>query len=332
MNTNQSSRTVNTNPINCLCMISDDNYAIFTGIALTSLKHNKDASSFYKVYILSDNICEENKKRLLSLQDNSLIITIIEASGFEDIKKDMEIKGIPATPTALYKFLIPSLLNDLDKVLYVDGDVLFYKDISSLFDFDLNEYYAVVTPENLPSDEIPFSSKRIGINHSIYFNSGLMLMNLKMFREDNISDKLLNYRINGINYLMDQDAFNAVIGKNVSYFPTYYFTLCYELEKDYNYKKYYEKDRESIIQKTIIMHLAYKKPWKVKMPYFTEQYLYYHKLSPFRDIKLKPTPYFIQTIKKINRKIYLNIYKKKIYQFIKDAKIYHMFKKNVDNK
>lgn len=90
----------------------------------------------------------------------------------------------------MYKFRIAEILKNLDKVLYVDGDVLFMKDISELYKTDIGDNYAVVTPESfMVANIIPNSCRRIGINHSIYFNSGLMLINLKKFREDSEKNK-----------------------------------------------------------------------------------------------------------------------------------------------
>ena len=286
---------------NQICMLSDDNYAMYTGVALTSLKLNKNVNSKYIINILSDGISKDNQTRLLSLQSENFIIKILEVTGFEDIKKDMVIKNLPATPTALYKFRIPYYFNDLDSILYVDGDVIFYQDIEKLFDFDVKDYYAAVTTEFLPNGEVPYDSKRIGVDHKVYFNSGLMLMNLKKFREDSIPEKLIAYRKNGINKFMDQDAFNAIIGNNVLCFPMYFFTPYFTLKDKRVYAFYDEKTKNAIIKKTLIMHLAYLKPWNRKMRFITKQYLYYHSLSPFKDVEIRPESYYKQYRRRIKK-------------------------------
>jgi len=82
----------------------------------------------------------------------------------------------------LYKCRIAEILKNLDKVLYVDGDVLFMKVIFELYKTDIGDNnYTVVTPESfMVANIISNSCRRIGINHSIYFNSGLMLLLEKM--------------------------------------------------------------------------------------------------------------------------------------------------------
>ena len=275
----------------CLCLISDDNYAMYTGIALTSLKINKKPSNDYLVYILSDGISVENRNRLSALHDDRFRIEIVEVSEFDSIKKDMYIDHIPATPTALYKFRIMDILSE-NKVLYVDGDVLFYKDVEEIFDYDLKDSYAAVIPELIGNNEVPLHCSRIGKDCCVYFNSGLMLLNLDKCRREGISDRLIDYRKNGINYFMDQDAFNVVFGNEVVYFPTYYFTLYSELLDKKNYSKYGSSCRQEIINKTIIMHLYTKnKPWVKKQKFITKQYLHYHKQSPFSDIEIRPNSY-----------------------------------------
>lgn len=55
----------------------------------------------------------------------------------------------------------------MDKVLYVDGDVLFMKVISELYKTDIGDNYTVVTPESfMVANIISNSCRRIGINHS----------------------------------------------------------------------------------------------------------------------------------------------------------------------
>lgn len=52
-----------------------------------------------------------------------------------------------------------------------------------------------------------------------YFNAGVMLMNLKKIREDNLLAKLEDYTNNNFRTYMDQDAFNVVVGEDVAVLP-----------------------------------------------------------------------------------------------------------------
>lgn len=283
-----------------ICMITDNNYTIYTGIALTSLKKCKKATSSYNIYILTDYIEDENKNRLLSLKDSTFNIEIITVRGYEKYQQQLEIKTISARPISLYKFKIPEILDFLDTVLYIDGDILFMKDIDEVFSTVLGEYYAAVTPENIISKKPPISSTRIGNDHLIYFNSGLMLMNLDKMRNDKIPEKLLYYRTHGKNFLMDQDAFNSIIGNNVICLSPIHFTSYYELSSRENFKKYGFNSKSKIIKNSFILHLATKnKPWVKKQPWITRYYLKFHKESPFKDVPITPYTYTNQLYNRI---------------------------------
>lgn len=281
-----------------LCMITDNNYSLYTGIALTSLKQNRNSDSNYKIYIICDSVSEENKGRLKELSSDDFEIVFRDVNSIDHLKDSLKKEHISATPTSIYKFMIPEILCDEEYVLYVDGDVLFYKDIAPLFEVDLKQQYAFVCPEQeAPEGEIPFSSKRLNINHRIYFQSGLMLLNLKQLREEKISEKLLDYRIHGINFLMDQDTFNVVFAENVGYYHPIVFPSYYELLGTNNQylSRYGEKNKKQVLKKSLIVHLATKlKPWAKKMPYITRVYLKYHKKSPFHDVPLHPRGYSVQ--------------------------------------
>ena len=239
----------------------------------------------------------------------------------------MEIEHISARPVSLYKFKIPEILDFLDIVLYIDGDILFEKDIYELFSTDLGEYYAAVTPENIIGTEPPPNCQRIESSHLVYFNSGLMLLNLEKMRRDNIPEKLIHYRIYGKNFLMDQDAFNAVIGDNVLCLSPLYFTAYYEINDPKNFIKYGCKSKKEIIKKSYILHLATKnKPWVKKQPWITKEYIKYHRMSPFKKIAIVPSTYlnqyYNQLYDKLEGKVVFNIARRIVRLFRRKPRLY----------
>ena len=69
-----------------MCMITDNNYSIYTGIALTSLKLNKEKDSNYRIYIICDSVSDDNKNRLNKLSSNDFEIVLKEVNCFDTIK------------------------------------------------------------------------------------------------------------------------------------------------------------------------------------------------------------------------------------------------------
>jgi lipopolysaccharide biosynthesis glycosyltransferase len=136
----------------------------------------------------------------------------------EDLNKwhtSYHIKG-----EAYIRLFAPSILpKSLEKILYLDVDLIVIDDLSDLWKTDLGNYALAAAPD-------PFGASRrgpLGIpNDACYVNSGVLLLNLAKWRSDNLSARLADYiEREGSNLLFhDQDAINAVLHpaiKSLSY-------------------------------------------------------------------------------------------------------------------
>jgi lipopolysaccharide biosynthesis glycosyltransferase len=69
----------------------------------------------------------------------------VTSNKFKDIQNFGHVNS-----TACFKFDLPDLIPDQDKILYLDSDVLIQKDLSDLFTISIDDYYAGVTlPRNM---------------------------------------------------------------------------------------------------------------------------------------------------------------------------------------
>lgn len=307
-----------------LCFITDDYYAMPTCVTISSILKSKKQSTICNVYILCKDVSENKKNKFLELDSESLFIKIIDMNGKEDFSKYKK-EGIPATPTAMYKFFIPEILKDLDKVLYLDGDIIVQKDLEELYNCDIGSNYIGAVKD---TNGLDYHSLR-NSNYK-YFNSGVMVMNLKKMRQDDMPQKLLEYRKNGYNKLMDQDTFNFVLKGNVLLLPFEYNTqmntLSSELQglKNYNvtnFKKYWKISNEisnirEIYEEATILHYTTAKPWKFYDGYGNDLWLKNYINSPYGDENLYRESYYISRI--INSSTY-KIGKRMtyVYKFIK---------------
>ncbi|MFN8282849.1 MAG: glycosyltransferase family 8 protein [Chitinophagales bacterium] len=112
-----------------------------------------------------------------------------------------------------YRIFLPEILdNSIEKVLYLDVDMIINADISELYNTDISAYALAAADEENENAvhllNIPFEYN--------YFNSGVLLMNLKKFREENTIQKLSQFILENEEKLFswDQDAFNAVLYKD----------------------------------------------------------------------------------------------------------------------
>lgn len=280
----------------CVVYITDENYAMPTYISIMSLQEN-GGNERYKVYILGDDVSEESRKRFegLNTANFKIICLAVRNEEYQRLAETCLTVGTHVSKTALFKFNLPEILPE-DKVLYLDCDVIVNKSVSELFRTDISEKYVAAADDmgDLIQNGQSLNASRIGLSGEHYFNSGVMLLNLSLMREDNISGKLLEYRQNSINYFMDQDALNYVcFSKRHILDYTYDFLTSaidfYSLEEVY--KRFCKKDFDDYgdcLQDQTIIHVANKlKPWVYNMPWLSEIFFKYYNNSVYKHEKIK---------------------------------------------
>ena len=274
-----------------VAFICDENYALPTAVAVTSLKLSKKNTSRYNVYILGTNLSADSKNRILSLNEKGFSVTLLEETLDEKEAQVIQTRE-RVSHAALLKFKLPILFPDTEKLLYIDSDVLIQKDLSEFYDTTLEDVYAAVVNDVMTvwGEE---HRTWLQFKEDVYFNSGMMLLNLKKMREDSLPKKLLDYRLNGINYFMDQDALNVVFeGKIRLVSPEYNLLNCFfewhsieEMRDFYNFD--FPGCREMVYQNAFILHFGdNRKPWLHYMGYLSTLYKGVYMLSPYADKEL----------------------------------------------
>lgn len=228
--------------------ICDDNYVMPTCVSIQSIYENRQ-NSIYDIYIIGVDLSNENKNLLKQINLSGININLLE---FPNKYKDLSTNHVYVSKAALFKFDIPNILKNLDKVLYIDSDTIILGDLKELFATDIKDFYAGVI-RDLTAYYICKDNERLKIKD--YFNSGVMLLNLVKLRKYNISSRLLEYKINAksLKY-MDNDCFNVVFGDNVLFLGpenNYFIVNEYLYSKYLSYKIF-----------PLIVHFTSSKPWK----------------------------------------------------------------------
>ena len=107
-----------------------------------------------------------------------------------------------------------------DKVLYLDGDLLVRDDISSLWKTNISEYYsgAVIAPlmNSTIHGRVDHRIKLGMTPGATYFNAGVLLLNLKKCRKNNVMNKALKFIIENPELIsfLEQDGLNVAMSNN----------------------------------------------------------------------------------------------------------------------
>lgn len=115
-----------------------------------------------------------------------------------------------------YRFLIPNYIDEtVEKVLYIDSDLLVVGSLKELLDLDLEDNY-IAAGLDLYCEAIGKVVLEMPAHYS-YFNAGVMMLNIKKIRKDDIFNKAVNFMLENLDKIKwhDQDALNAVIDNKI---------------------------------------------------------------------------------------------------------------------
>lgn len=264
-----------TNPIiNILCA-ADENYVPYCGIMLTSLLMNNRNERFRVFIMIEDELTKRSRlrfSRLIEPYNATIEYVKVDKSLFERYPtRNLEYWSL----AMYYRILAAQVLpNDVEKVLYLDCDIIVNGSLRSLFDIDISNEALGVVPDVFIHDQDLY--KRLDYPQKYgYFNSGVLLINLKYWRENCIIESCFSFLSSYYETLManDQDLLNAVLYNQKCFIP---LTSNYQiqfLKKNFFYelKEYQQEIVSTKEEGPIVVHYAFPiKPWQVlyyKMPY-----------------------------------------------------------------
>ena len=243
---------------------SNEKLAPMFGVVVTSVGINV-TSDDVMMYLLHNGLKRSTVKRLQKIADRYNV-------GLKFLEIDLEIlKDCPVDEKIHYgnimmyaRLLLPSKLPNLDKVIYLDCDLVVCKDLKSLWETDVNDVAVTMAPDLLYQDKATLS--RLGINNN-YLNSGVIVMNLDYWRKHDVMKRLLAYISDKGNELIynDQDSLNAILHDERRQLPVKYnVTPHYFLKNPDNYpKEMHEEIRDARINPIIFHFLGNIKPWSL---------------------------------------------------------------------
>jgi lipopolysaccharide biosynthesis glycosyltransferase len=259
---------------------ADSAYFVPAYVMLLSLFTNNKAHGF-NVFLLTNSFTERQKQafqELCAKHGSNISFLAIDTRTIDKY----EISAYLSRAT-YYRFYLPVLLpQDIDNVLYLDGDIIVNAEISELFDTDLSGRALAAIKEVLP-----YNIGRLSIPaHGDYFNAGVLLINLSAWREYRYDEQLIyNVERNPSRYIIhDQDALNELFYDKVRYIDPIWNqqTPVYQLDRR-ALEKRYNGDASELLERPKIVHFTGQyKPWhylcthpqKELFKYYLDQTLY----------------------------------------------------------
>lgn len=277
-----------------IAFCTDKNYVMPTGVAMISVcENNRDEKICFHMVInvgdvtpSSDLILPELRK--IAEQYNALYNEYYVTSC--DLNKFGNSKVSHISLTTYARFFFPDLLPlSIEKVIYIDGDVCVNESLRDLWHTPLTDYCPLAA---VPDVHGYSAVRRLTISYDsseIYYNAGVLLINLKCWRDNNIAEKCIAYGKEkaGSLPMMDQDVINAVLGpqiKRLSFRYNFISLLFFEPEL-YWMIPYEDVEEIRHLKETwspVIIHYGTpNKPWKDDWCPMREIWEKYEALSPW---------------------------------------------------
>ncbi len=274
--------------------LTDDNYAPYCGIMLTSVFENNTECSFQVYILVGRELSKRNMAGFHKLENRyGCVISFIVVD--DSFLKRFDLNNNTRVPVeTFYKLYAADLLPEtVGKVLYLDSDIVVTGDITCLWALDLTGKAIAAAPDVLnyvESDDYPCR-----LNYPVEagtFNGGVLMMNLEYWRQFGIGEILFKFMENNHSNLRyyDQDVLNAVLWDKKLYLP-----LTYNFQFNFLYDSIFQSLPDEVKKELLdtmqsqplIIHFAdYLKPWSVAyygLPY-RKLWLYYKKKSPWLHI------------------------------------------------
>ena len=259
---------------------------------LTSLFETNRAEHF-DVFMLTSGLNEESVNHLQDLFDsysNELFLVHIDDS----ILADCPIRSGDHVSLATYYRLICAnvLPKDIEKILWLDGDLIINGPIRELWETDLGDLaIAAVTDESYCQPEI---YRRLLLDASIpYISAGVLLINLAYWRAHNVATRFMEcIRLRRDSLLFhDQDTLNIVFQNEKAFLP-----LIWNYQSGFIaswvYPTYPDSFQRQILQAStnprIIHYSGPAKPWfKHSLHPYRAHFEKYKALSPWKGLPPK---------------------------------------------
>lgn len=262
-------------------------YFVPAATMLHSLFRHTDKNQLYTIYCLeSEEIPQRQKAKLESMFSG--------LAQFQYISACQLPPGTWISPrysaAALYRLMLPQLLPDLDRILYLDCDIIIRRDISSLYaSVDLSNKLLAAVHEP-PIENQAAQRVLLGIDPDSYFNSGFLILNLALMRQESTTQSLFNLLQDDKLEFPDQDALNIVCQKKVLLLPPYFNsirTFFIEKYKPEFLRRYSQKEYETV-QTSGNIHYTGGKPWNMYSIMFDAWWSEYRMLPAEIKTEWKP--------------------------------------------
>ncbi len=218
----------------------------------------------YDFYVIHSDL---NENDIIEIEENFNEVDVRMHFIYVDPESFKDFPETDRYPKQIYYRIFASFLlpKHLEKVLYLDVDIIVIRSLKELYKMDFEgKYYIACTHVRKILKKM--NNIRLGIENDFpYINTGVMMMNLELLRQNQNINEVLDYvNKHKMNLMLpDQDIITALYGDKIKLIDTMIYNLSDRMLILYNSNILNEKIGIDWVRKnsTIIHYFGRNKPW-----------------------------------------------------------------------
>ncbi len=215
-------------------------YSSYVGVVMASILDFTESKVCFHI-LIDDSVSNLNQQRLsMVAKEHGSVVQFHKVNVDKKNIEEMNPYLARYSIGSIFRLFIPDLMPELHKILYLDADLMFHRDIQELWNVDISDYYLAGVYDY--GFERGFAKPDIIKNGSVelkeYINSGVLVMNLDKIRQKgNLFELSAEFMASGSSSaLPDQDALNYIFRKNIL-----------QVDPSWNvYTRYHRKECETL--------------------------------------------------------------------------------------
>lgn len=285
-------------PIVCMC---SNYYVPYFAVLLKSLLLSMNSENNYDVIVLHKEMELSKQRDLLNMinhYDNVSLRFVSPHREFEGT--DLYIAASCYAEEAYYRVMVPWILDNYEKAITLDCDLIFQNDPAQLLDISFSDDECIAGVKDVAYQgwyktqlkQQAYVQEKLKLENPLnYINTGVLVMDLTKIRAKLTKNDMLNQVTSNKYQIQEQDALNVIFEKNFKYLEiawNYYVKVNPVIDNWIEYAPIsYKKAYEEAGKEPFIIHYASNpKPWdNPEIPY----------ASHFWRIA-RETPYYEQLI------------------------------------
>lgn len=208
-----------------IAMSANDFYSPYLATTIESIVENSTNSRNYDILIMTKDISAANKCRINDIPSTkkNFSIRFIDISKYENRFNKLFVHG-HFTIETWFRLVMPEIMPNYNKVLYLDSDLVADADVSEIYNIDVSDYLLAACHDadtaglynGYNKDKKNYMDNILKIRNPYeYFQAGVILFNLDKFRKEFKTDYVLEYASSRKWQLLDQDVLNDLAQDDV---------------------------------------------------------------------------------------------------------------------